>query len=109
MPSQRGFLRVELVYDDACPNVALARSNLLAAFELAGVAPKWSEHRIGDPNAPADTRGYGSPTILVDGADVAGSKAGSDDCCRIYTTAESTGKAPGVELIAAALVRSAPR
>lgn len=109
MPSQPGFPQVELVYDDACPNVELARSNLLAAFQLAGVVPKWSEHRIGDPNAPAHARGYGSPTILVDGADVAGSKAGSDDCCRIYTTAEGAGKAPGVELLAAALAGSATR
>lgn len=67
MLSHLGFPQVELVYDDACPNVALARSNLLTAFNVAGVAPMWSEHRIGDPNAPAHIRGYGSPTILVDG------------------------------------------
>jgi len=109
MHSRPGFPQVELVYDDACPNVALARNNLLAAFELAGVAPKWTEHRIRDPKVPAHARGYGSPTILVDGADVAGGKAGSDDCCRIYTTAERTAKAPSFELIAAALARSAAR
>src|SRR5690349_23785865 len=51
-----------LVYDDACPNVAQARSNLLAAFALLGLPPSWCEHRIGDPSAPVHTRGYGSPT-----------------------------------------------
>jgi len=98
--------QVELIYDDACPNVAQARSNLVAAFVLAGLHPSWSEHRVGDQSAPAHTRGYGSPTILVDGADVAGTQPGSDACCRIYPAAE-TGKAPSVELTAAALARAA--
>jgi len=95
-----------LVYDDACPNVALARSNLLAAFTLVGLAPRWSEHRIGDSTAPEATRGYGSPTILVDGADVAGVEAASDACCRVYAGARLE-RAPGIELIAAALTRVA--
>jgi mercuric ion transport protein len=75
--------QVELVYDVDCPNVELARANLLAAFSLAGIAPRWSEHRIGDPGTPAHTRGYGSPTILVAGADVAGTEPESEACCRI--------------------------
>jgi hypothetical protein len=109
MTDQFPFPLVELVYDDTCPNVALARTNLLAAFESAGLTATWSEHRVGDPNAPAHTRGYGSPTILVDRADVANTQAGAEACCRIYPMATEIGKAPSVELTAAALVKSANR
>jgi hypothetical protein len=63
---------VDLVYDPDCPNVSLARTNLMRAFSRAGMQPQWSEHRIGDRNAPERVRGYGSPTVLVDGRDVAG-------------------------------------
>lgn len=100
-------LQVDLVYDDACPNVTLARSNLRAAFELVGVVPKWSEHRVGDPNSPMYTHGYGSPTVLADGVDVAGTEAGSDACCRIYAAARRIAKAPSVDVIAAALTKAA--
>ncbi len=103
MTSHSPFPHVVLICDDACPNVALARSNLLAAFALVGLAPEWSEHRIGDPEAPAYTRGYGSPTILVDGEDVAGVQPGSNACCRVYAAPTQLERAPSIELIAAAL------
>ena len=61
---------VDLVYDADCPNISVARANLIRAFSVAGIQPKWSEHRIGDATAPERTRGYGSPTVLVDGRDV---------------------------------------
>ena len=97
--------KVELVYDVDCPNVALARANLLAAFSLAGIAPRWSEHRIGDPAVPAHARGYGSPTILVARVDVAGAGPESEACCRIYAADGRASKAPSIELITAALSR----
>lgn len=94
---------VDLVYDVDCPNVAAARANLLRAFSHAGLQPKWSEHRIGDPSAPERTRGYGSPTVLVDGRDVAGLEPAAEICCRIYTTATGSTQAPSVEQIAEAM------
>jgi mercuric ion transport protein len=99
--------RVELLYDDDCPNVDLARSNLRQAFGLAGLTPNWSEHRIGPAGAPARLRGYGSPTVLVDGADVAGVAAGDDQCCRVYDAGGQMSKAPATDLIADALRKSA--
>jgi mercuric ion transport protein len=97
--------QVELVYDVDCPNIALARANLLAAFSLAGLPPRWSEHRIGDPTIPPHARGYGSPTILVAGLDVAGTEPESEACCRIYAADGRASKAPSIELIAAAMSR----
>ena len=98
--------QVEFLYDEECPNVELARSNLQRAFALAGLLPKWSEHRIGADGAPAHTRGYGSPTVLVDGVDVVGLAAGAEHCCRIYDVDGRMSRAPTAELIAEALCRS---
>ncbi len=90
---------VDFIYDDECPNVQAARGNLMRAFSRAGVPARWREHRIGDPEVPERVRGYGSPSVLIDGQDVAGQAPTSDACCRIY----SAGGVPGIELIAAAL------
>lgn len=100
---------VDLVYDADCPNISAARVNLMRAFSLAGLQPKWSEHRIGDPSAPKRTRGYGSPTVLVDGRDVAGLEPSAEVCCRIYTAATGSTQAPAVEQIAEAMSVSAKR
>ena len=99
--------RVELVYDD-CPNVDLARTNLQEAFRLAGLTPNWSEHRIGAAGALAGLRDYGSPTVLVDGADVAGVAAENEQCCRVHDAEGRMSKAPTAGLIADALRKAAP-
>jgi mercuric ion transport protein len=98
--------RVDLVYDVECPNVGTARANLMRGFALAGLKPAWCEHRIGDPAAPVTVRGYGSPTILVDGRDVAGVLPTADACCRLYTDKGRRTGAPPVEQIARMLVAS---
>jgi len=97
---------VDLIYASDCPNVSLARANLLLAFARAGVKPKWSEYRLGDPEAPVRTRGYGSPTILVDGRDVAGLPPLSEISCRVYEGVAGWLHAPAAEQIAAALTSS---
>lgn len=96
------MIQVDFIYDDDCPNVAAARANLMRAFSLTGVGARWEEHRIGSEQAPERVRGYGSPSILVNGGDVAGVSAGAEVCCRIY---DRSG-VPEVELIAQALERA---
>jgi hypothetical protein len=91
---------VDFIYDDDCPNVEAARANLRAALSELSMPPSWSEHRIGDPAVPERARGFGSPTILVDGRDVVGAEPGVERCCRIYATG---GGVPSVELIVRAL------
>jgi hypothetical protein len=95
---------VDLIYATDCPNISLARTNLLRAFARAGMKPKWSEHRIGDPEAPPYTRGYGSPTVLVNGRDVTGQPPSGESACRIYEGVAGSAHAPTVEQIAAALI-----
>lgn len=95
---------VELVYDDACPNVAEARAQLLRAFVAAGQQPRWAEHRIGDPALPAHARGHGSPTILVDGRDVSAAAPSSAATCRLYRDVSGAiARVPSVFEIAEAL------
>jgi hypothetical protein len=115
--------RVELVYDGDCPNVAEARAQLLRAFAAAGAEPRWREWRGDAADAPPHVRGYGSPTILVDGRDVAESaergraERGSVEpggmppaaehaapCCRLYRRPDGTvAGVPSVETIVSAL------
>lgn len=93
------MVTVDFVYDENCPNVKAARANLIRAFARIGLPARWTEHQIGAPEAPLRVRGFGSPTVLVDGEDVGGLAAGAEECCRLYPG----GGAPGVELIAEAL------
>lgn len=95
---------IELIYDSDCPNVPQARTNLLRAFSQAGMVSHWREWDRADAGAPAHVRAYGSPTILVDGRDVAGATAADAACCRIYTN-DQGGKqgVPPIALIVAAL------
>ncbi len=95
---------VVLLFDDDCPNVDLAREQLRLAFEQIGVAPHWREHLLDSPDLPEHARGYGSPTILVDGKDVTGSAPSNSRCCRVYQDAEGAfRRAPSAEKIVTAL------
>ena len=97
--------RIELIYDRDCPNVSKARAQLLRAFADAGISPQWTEWDRGDPACPAYMCGYGSPTILVDGNDVAGAELSDGiSCCRLYTDAAGGFQGvPSVQLIVSAL------
>jgi mercuric ion transport protein len=99
---------VELVYDADCPNPALARAQLLRALVKAGLVARWREWLADDADAPPHVRGYGSPTVLVDGRDVAGAvPVEGMRSCRVYDgAADGPRGAPSVELIVAALLRS---
>jgi hypothetical protein len=84
-------LHVELIYDPGCPNVEKARAVLTRALVEVGAPAVWTEWSSDDPACPAHARSLGSPSILVNGKDVApgphpwaprGGAAGPR--CRIY-------------------------
>lgn len=77
-------MNVELIYDAECPNVAATRSALIKAFAKAGVSARWREWERNAPECPEYARAFGSPTILVDGKDVADAKAHDAASCRVY-------------------------
>lgn len=95
---------IEFLYDRDCPNVADARDALRHALERSKLPARWREWERGDPTAPAHARRYGSPTILVDGRDIAGEPAADEPSCRIYTTAAGRNRGvPPIETIVNAL------
>lgn len=96
---------VELLYFPECPHVEAARGQLRRALERAGLEPRWTEHDVSSAAAPAHARGFGSPTVLVDGADVTGAGPSGSAACRLYLGTEVAG-APPLEAIVAALRRA---
>ena len=97
--------KVELIYNVGCPNVESARNLLLQALAAAGLSPRWEEWDEQDPESPAHARGYRSPTILVDGRDVAGPAEGNrSDSCRVYVDIQGeTSGVPSIEAVQSAL------
>ncbi|MDQ6760220.1 MAG: hypothetical protein M3Z32_10205 [Acidobacteriota bacterium] len=99
-------MTVEFIYDADCPHVEAARANLLQAFSATRVAAKWTEWDRSSLDSPTHVRRYGSPTVLVNGRDVAGESSNEAvNCCRLYaaTNGSHTG-APPAELIQSALL-----
>jgi hypothetical protein len=94
-------LQIELVYDPGCPNVGRARDVLTAACRGAGVPAVWTEWSTGEATCPPHVRNLGSPSILVNGDDVAPgphpwAERHVDDGprCRVYRDGDSIVQAP---------------
>ncbi|RMH39177.1 MAG: MerC domain-containing protein [Deltaproteobacteria bacterium] len=81
-------MQVELIWQRDCPNVTAARRSLMQAFSLTGVPARWREWCLDDDDCPEHARAFGSPSILVDGLDVAGVPAGTGASCRLYPVEE---------------------
>ena len=98
-------MMVELIYDADCPNVADARSQLIKAFGQMGIAARWREWERAALDTPDYARAFGSPTILVDGKDIAGVVPDADTrACRVYGDEHGKlGGTPSVATICAAL------
>jgi len=103
-------LHIELVYDPECPNVDKARAVLSRALQDVGVPSVWTEWCTDDPACPGTHRGYGSPTVLVNGKDVAPGPhpwapqgAVSGPRCRVYREGTKVLGAPPVDLVMAAI------
>ena len=72
-------MNIELVYFEGCPNADAARENLRKACADLGMEADWKEWDQNNDNVPEYARAFGSPSILVDGKDVAG---GPGECCK---------------------------
>jgi len=96
---------IDLIYDPDCPNAGQARTSLRRALEMAGLPGRWREWVRTDPQTPGHLRGFGSPTILVDGRDVAGGEPiDGTGACRIYQDESLQRRGvPSVSMIFAAL------
>lgn len=97
-------MMIELLFDSDCPNVPAARENLRRALVARHLPVLWAEWDRQAPGCPDYVRRYGSPTILVDGSDVAGEPPVDAPSCRLYFDAHGHRfGAPPLETILAAL------
>lgn len=94
--------KIQLLVFDGCPLANAARNSLRAALESLGLQ-RFEEIDILDPSAPGDLAGWGSPTILVDGHDVAGNEKRQAVGCRVY---DGPDQVPTPEEIATVIRRS---
>lgn len=103
-------MNVELIYDADCPNAAGTRSMLIKAFTTTGVSARWKEWERSSADAPDYARCYGSPTILIDGKDVAGAAPSpGTHACRVYSDGGGKlSRIPPLEVIRSALLNASP-
>jgi mercuric ion transport protein len=95
---------IQLLFFPDCPNVDAARRTLQHALSELEEAPAVVEIDVTDPTTAPELRSWGSPTILINGSDVAGGNP-SESCCRLYPSSENRG-APSLALVEAALRRA---
>ena len=98
-------MTIALIFDSDCPNVGRAREALRRALLESGSDARWQEV---DRGPAGTTSGVGSPTILVNGLDVAGAEADPGGaCCRVYPDGAGGFRgAPSVEAIVRAISRA---
>ena len=103
-------MRVELIYDLGCPNVESARSMLIKAFTRTGQSARWREWDRNAADCPDYARGFGSPTILVNGRDIADANAvEGSGACRVYTgDGGRLSPVPPLDAVCAALQAAPP-
>ena len=95
-------MNIQFLAFSGCPLAGPARDNLKSALSSCGVS-SFEDIDILDPASPEDLRGWGSPTILVNGVDVTGQPKGDSVSCRVYNT---LGGVPDVQCIIDCLKRS---
>ncbi len=76
-------VNIQFLAFEGCPLADAARGNLEEALADCGMSG-YEEIDILDPGTPEDLLGWGSPTILVSGADITGQPKGNSISCRVY-------------------------
>lgn len=75
--------RIQLLVFEGCPLANAARKTLEEAMSIVGLR-HYEEVDILDPETSDELRGWGSPTILINGQDATGSIKGDSVGCRVY-------------------------
>lgn len=91
-------MKIQLLYFEGCPNLEPARAALRDAMEAEQIDQAVEEIDVESPAAPESVRGWGSPTILIDGKDITGAARTTGSSCRLYANG-----APSVDEIRARL------
>ena len=83
----------------SCPNGSAARKLLRRVLDSSGAETQIEEVDTSAPETPEPLHGWGSPTILIDGADLEGQVRPGSACCRLYR--DSSGHLQGIPTEAA--------
>lgn len=97
--------KIQLLTFAGCPLAGAARDALSEALAELGLS-EFEEVDLLDLDTPEDLRGWGSPTILVAGRDVGGSRKGDAACCRVYS---GQSRVPSPATIVASIARERSR
>ena len=97
-------MKIELIYASDCPNVNATRNLLRQALEEEHLLPGWGEWDRAAKDARSYARKYGSPTILIDGRDVAGMEdSAGANCCRVYSDEGGLRGVPSIKMLRASI------
>ena len=97
-------MKLQLLYFTGCPHVDEARTALRAALAACGAGNMTVEEiDLEASSTPPQLRSWGSPTILVDGTDIAGADGPTGTGCRLYAMGTSFAGVPPQERIEATL------
>ncbi len=95
-------MKVQLLSFPGCPNAEGAREALSHALAAERLPPEYEEVDVTASGTPEPLRAWGSPTVLVDGRDVAGATP-EGSCCRLYGAEGPSRGVPSEKLIREAL------
>jgi hypothetical protein len=102
--------RVEILYFDGCPNHEPARELVERLARQLRIEPEVRLVEVGSPEAAAELRFLGSPTVRVNGRDV---EPGADErrdfalACRIYRSEGGISEQPDERWLRQALTETA--
>jgi mercuric ion transport protein len=100
-------VRVQLLSFPGCPGARQGRELLCRVLAGLGLPPDFEEVDVGASDCEEQLRRWGSPTILVNGRDIAGQTAGEGAACRVYAGPQGLSGVPQEALVREALVHAA--
>lgn len=102
-------MKIEILYFDGCPNHALADQRVREVLNELGIQTEVVQVNVENEATAQEVQFPGSPTIRVNGVDVAPGTNGEPFGmrCRVYPTSSGFVGAPDKDTIRTAIVRSA--
>lgn len=103
-------MKVQLLYFPGCPHVEAARAALRRSLVSLRLPEPFEEIDVTAPGTAEGLRSWGSPTILINGVDLAGAASPTGPSCRLYPGAPAGAQGvPDEATISAAIRRALPR
>lgn len=90
-------MKIEVLYVAECPSHAAAVKLVKDVLSEEGVSAEVSEVLVSDESFARDLRFRGSPTVRINGRDVAGESSGKEAfalSCRLYPGSKQVGLPP---------------